>query len=142
MSENKSKWNADAEMSMMGFPIAVESTAHLTHMVRYCLKVLKSDCYPDDQSLNYRTNEIVANAQSKYNSSKDKSIKWFVVNTLAYDGTVLMTFVRDKGALTTTTGRAKSSGILAWVENLDYPDCSELGYVFFAVKNGKTVRIG
>lgn len=141
MSENN-KWNADAEMSMMGFPIVVESTAHLTHMVRYCLKVLKSDCYPDNESLNYRTNEIVANATTKYNSSKDKSIKWFVVNTLAYDGAVLMTFVRDKGALTTSTGRAKSSGILAWVENLDYPDCSELGYVFFAVKNGKTVRIG
>ena len=143
MSENnRSKWNADAEMSMMGFPIAVESTAHLTHMVRYCLKVLKSDCYPDNDSLNYRANEVVANATTKYNSSKDKSIKWFVVNTLAYDCAVLMTFVRDKGALTTSTGRAKSSGILAWVENLDYPDCSELGYVFFAVKNGKTVRIG
>lgn len=143
MSENynRNKWNADAEMSMMGFPIAVESTSHLTHMVRYCLKVLKPEYDKDNESLNYRTNEIVANAQTKYNSSKDKSIKWFVVNNTVYD-MVLMTFVRDKGALTTSTGRMKSSGILAWVENIDAPDCSELGYVFFAVKNGKTVRVG
>lgn len=138
--ENRNKWNADAEMSMMGFPIAVESTAHLTHMVRYCLKVLKSDCYPDNESLNYRTNEIVANAQTKYNSSKDKSIEWFVVNDSMFG--VMMTFVRDKGELTLKSGKMKSRGILAWVENIDAPECSELGCVFFEKKNGKTVRIG
>lgn len=141
MSETYSKWCADAEMSMMGFPIAVESTSHLTHMVKYCLRVLKPEYDEDEVSLNHRTNEIVANAQTKYNSSKDKSIKWFVVNNTVYD-MVLMTFVRDKGALTTSTGRMKSRGILAWVENIDAPDCSELGYVFFAVQNGKTVRVG
>lgn len=138
---SKSKWNADAEMSMMGYPIAVEDTAHLTHMVRYVLKVLKPEYDKDNQSLNSRTNEIVANATTKYNSSKDKSIKWFVVNSTVYD-MVLMTFVRDKGALTTATGRMKPNGILAWVENIDAPECSELGYVFFAVQNGKTVRVG
>lgn len=136
-----SKWNADAEMSMMGYPIAVESVAHLTHMVRYCLKVLKSDIYKDNESLNFRTNEIVADAMNKYNSSKDKSIKWFVVNDSAY-GFIMMTFVRDKGELTLKSGKMKSGGILAWVENIDAPDCSELGYVFFEKKNGKTVRIG
>lgn len=137
---SKSKWNADAEMSMMGFPIAVESTEHLTHMVKYCLKVLK-DVYPDPESFESRVTEIVENATSKYRTpKKDKSIYWFVVNSSQFG--VLMTFVRSKGALTTSTGRMKSSGILAWVENLDYPDCSELGYVFFAVKNGKTVRVG
>ena len=136
-----SKWNADAEMSMMGYPIKVEDTAHLTHMVRYCLKVLKSDLYRDDQSLNYRTNEIVANATTKYNSDKDKSIKWFVVNDSMFG--VFMTFVRSKGELTLKSGKMKSGGILAWVENIDAPDCSELGYVFFEKnKSGKTVRIG
>ena len=134
------KWNADAEMSMMGYPIKVEDTAHLTHMVRYCLKVLKSDLYRDDQSLNYHTNEIVANATTKYNSDKDKSIKWFVVNDSMFG--VMMTFVRSKGELTLKSGKMKSSGVLAWVENIDAPDCSELGYVFFEKKNGKTVRIG
>lgn len=140
MTAQESKWNADAEMSMRGFPIAVESTAHLTHMVRYCLKVLKGEDYRELQNLNSRTNEIVADAQSKYNSSKDKSIKWFVVNDSMFG--VMMTFVRDKGELTLKSGKMKASGILAWVENIDAPDCSELGYVFFEKKNGKTVRIG
>lgn len=134
------KWNADAEMSMRGYPIPVESTAHLTHMVRYCLKVLKSECYPTDADLNYRTNEIVADAQNKYNSDKDKSIKWFVVNDSMFG--VLMTFVRSKGELTLKSGKMKSNGVLAWVENIDAPDCSELGYVYFEKRNGKIVRIG
>lgn len=135
-----SKWNADAEMSMMGYPIAVESTAHLTHMVRYCLQVLKGEDYREVQNLDSRTNEIVADAQTKYNSSKDKTIKWFVVNDSMFG--VMMTFVRSKGELTLKNGKMKSSGVLAWVENIDAPDCSELGYVFFEKKNGKTVRIG
>ncbi|MBR5199417.1 MAG: hypothetical protein IKW20_06265 [Bacteroidales bacterium] len=135
-----SKWNADAEMSMMGFPIPVESTAHLTHMVKYCLKVLKSDTYQTENDFNYRTNEIVDSAMNKYNSSKDKSIKYFVVNDSMFG--VMMTFVRDKGELTLKSGKMKANGILAWVENIDAPDCSELGYVFFEKRNGKTVRIG
>lgn len=135
-----SKWNADAEASMMGFPIAVESTAHLTHMVRYCLKVLKSDVYRTDADLNYRTNQVVADAQSKYNSLKDKTIKWFVVNDSDFG--VMMTFVRDSKSLTLKNGKMRASGVLAWVENIDAPDCSELGYVYFEKKNGKTVRIG
>ena len=137
---SNSKWNADAEMSMMGYPIAVESTEHLTHMVKYCLRTLKSDVYSDDDSRASRAEEIVENAQSKYNSSKDKTIKWFVVNDSMFG--VMMTFVRDKGELTLKSGKMKSNGVLAWVENIDAPDCSELGYVFFEKKNGKTVRIG
>lgn len=134
-------WNADAERAMMGFVIPVISTEHLTYMVDYCLKVLKSDVYPDDDACSARAAEIVADAENKYNSSKDKSIKWFVVNDSVYG--VMMTFVRSKGSLTTSTGRMKSSGILAWVENIDAPQCSELGYVFFkADNNGKTVRCG
>ena len=139
---DRNKWNADAEMSMMGFPIAIESTVHLLHLVRYVLKTLKSDIYPDDDSLNARTIEIVDDAQHKYASGKDYSIKWFVVNQLAYDGAVLMTFVRDKHDLTLKSGKMRPSGILAWVENIDAPECSELGYVFFEKKNGKTVRVG
>lgn len=140
MTKQQSKWNADAEMSMQGFPIAVESTEHLTHMVNYVLLVLKSDIYGDCLYREARAKEIVENAQSKYNSSKDKSIKWFVVNDSMYG--VMMTFVRSKGSLTLKNGKMKSSGVLAWVENIDAPDCSELGYVFFEKKNGKTVRIG
>ena len=144
MNNNYSKWNTDAEASMMGYPIKVDEVsdvAHLTHMVCYCLNTLKSDCYSDDKSRAIRANEIVENAMNKYNSSKDKSIKWFVVNDSIAG--VMMTFVRDKGELTLKSGKMKPSGILAWVENIDCPDCSELGYVFFEKnKGGKTVRIG
>ena len=137
---NNSVWNANAEMSMMGFPIAIESTEHLIYLVRYCLKVLKSDFYPTDAELNYRTNQIVADATGKYNSSKDKSIKYFVVNDSMFG--VMMTFVRDKSPLTLKSGKMRPNGLFAWVENIDAPDCSESGYVFFENKNGKTVRIG
>ena len=135
-----SKWNADSEMSMMGFPIAVESTEHLTHMVNYVLRTLKFDCYGDMKSRAVRTEEIVSDAQNKYNSSKDKSIKYFVVNYSMFG--VMMTFVRDKKSLTLKDGKMRQSGLLAWVENIDAPDCSELGYVFFETRNGKTMRIG
>lgn len=135
------KWNADSEMSMMGFPIKVESRDHLLYMVRYCLKVLKSDIYRTEDDLNYHSDRIVADAIHRYNSDKDKSIKWFVVNDSMFG--VMMTFVRSKGELTLKSGKMKSSGVLAWVENVDAPDCSELGYVFFEVnKYGKTVRVG
>ena len=134
-----SKWNADAEMSMQGFPIIVESADHLKHMVKYCLDVLKSYYYPDEVSLTTRTNEIVDNAINKYNSAKNKVVNYFVVNDSPYG--VMMTFVRDK-SLTLKSGKMKPSGVLAWVENIDAPDCSELGYTFFETTMGKTRRIG
>lgn len=134
-----SKWNADAEMSMMGFPIAVESRDHLLYMVRYCLKVLKSDVYRTDDDLNYHSDRIVADAYHKYNSAKNKVVHHFVVNDSPYG--VMMTFSRDK-SLTLKSGKMKQSGVLAWVENIDAPDCSELGYTFFETRNGKTRRIG
>lgn len=135
------KWTTDAEMSMMGYPVAVENEAHLKHMVGYILWTLKSDLYENrPESLESRTAEIVDNAMHKYNSSKDKSIKYIVVNDSMFG--VMITFVRDKGELTLKSGKMKSSGILAWVENIDAPDCSELGYVFFEKRNGKIIRIG
>ena len=55
----KMKWNTDAEMSMMGYPVAVESEEHLHHMVGYILWTLKSDLYENrPESLEERTNEI------------------------------------------------------------------------------------
>lgn len=130
MTQQQSKWNADAEVAMMGYTIAVESEEHLTQMVRYTLEHLKN-VYPCD--IEARTKEIVESATRKYRSGKDKSIQWFAIN--ATDFGTLLTFVRDKGAPT------KRNGVLAWVENLDAPDCSELGYVFFQNVNGKVRRV-
>lgn len=136
MTQQQSKWNADAEAAMMGFTVAVESEEHLTHMVRYTLNTLIR-AYTYD--LDVKTKEVVENATRKYRSGKDKSITWFTANATMF-GTCL-TFVRDKGALTLKSGKMKSSGSLAWVENLDAPDCSELGYVFFENRNGKVRRV-
>lgn len=136
MTKN-SKWNTDAEMAMMGFTIAVESEEHLKHLVGYVIYTLKGQ-YPD-MSIEEKTNEVVDNATRKYRSGKDKNIYWFTTNNSQFG--VLLTFVRDKGALTLKSGKMKQSGSYAWVENLDAPDCSELGCVFFESVNGKIRRI-
>ena len=135
-----SKWNANAEAAMMGFIIPVESREHLQYMVRYCLRTLKSDVYRTDEELDRRAEEITANALYKYNSTKVKEVYHFVVND-SYFG-VMMTFVRENKPLTLKNGKCRTNGHFSWVENIDAPDCSEAGYTYFQVKNGKTVRIG
>lgn len=138
---NRMKWNTDAEMSMMGYPVAVESEEHLKHMVGYILWTLKNDLYENrPESLEERINEIVDNVMHKYNSGKDKSIKYIVVNDSMFG--VMITFVRDKKSLTLKDGKMRANGLFAWVENIDCPDCSECGYVYFETRNGKTRRIG
>lgn len=137
MTAQQSKWNADAEAAMMGFTVAVESEEHLKHMTGYVLHTLQGMCnYSDSEE---KTVEVLDNALNKYNSDKDKSIKWFTVNNTMF-GTCL-TFVRDKKQLVLKNGKSTASGSLAWVENLEYPDCSELGYVFFEKRNGKVRRV-
>lgn len=135
MTQQQSKWNADAEAAMMGFTIAVESEEHLTHLVGYVLHTLGGQYHYDEEE---KTKEVVNNALHLYNS-KNGSVYWFTCNCTMF-GTCL-TFVRSKGALTLKSGKMKPSGSIAWVENLDAPDCSELGYVFFESKNGKVCRI-
>ena len=131
-----SVWNANAEAAMMGFTVAIVSEEHLSYLVKYVLNTLKSEFSYDVEE---KTKEVVENATHKYRSGKDKSIQWFTCNSTIF-GTCL-TFVRDKGALTLKSGKMKASGSLAWVENLEYPDCSELGYVFFENRNGRVVRV-
>ena len=136
MKLTNSKWSTDAEMSMMGFTIRVESEEHLAYLVEYVLTTVSGQYL---YNIENKTKEVVENATRKYRSGKDKSIYWFTVNTTVFGA--CLTFVRDKGELTLKSGSMKPSGSLAWVENLDAPDCSELGYVFFENKNGKIHRI-
>lgn len=136
MTAQQSKWNADAEAAMMGFTVAIESEEHLTHLVKYVLNTLSGQYLYNVEN---KTKEVVESATRKYRSGKDKSIYWFTCNCTMF-GTCL-TFVRDKGALTLKSGKMKNAGSLAWVENLDAPDCSELGYTFFESVNGKVRRI-
>lgn len=133
MTNKQKEWNAIAEVAMMGYAVPIESEEQLKHLVGYIIFTLRG---AEDEE---RAKEIVNNATQKYNSGKDKTIKWFTCNNSHFG--VLLTFVRDKGALTLKSGKMKQSGSLAWVENLDAPDCSELGYVFFENVNGKVRRV-
>lgn len=134
------KWNANAEASMMGFIIPVESREHLLYMVRYCLRTLKADCYRTDEELDRRAEEIVSHAYERYNSTKVKEVYHYVVND-SYFG-VMMTFTRENKPLTLKNGKCRTNGHFSWVENIDAPDCSEAGYTYFENKHGKIVRIG
>lgn len=39
------------------------------------------------------------------------------------------------------TDITSEDGVIAYVYNCNYPDCSELGYVFFEEQNGKLRRV-
>lgn len=133
-SARENEWSANAEMAMQGFTVPVESKEHLDYMIRYVCYSLNSGEDISDE----RAEEILNNAWDKYNSSK-KGVKFFTVNSTMFGN--MLTFVRqDK--LTKKDGSPLSSGVLAWVENFDAPDCSELGYVSFKSVNGKTRRVG
>ena len=139
MNCKNGEWNAQAEIAMMGTAVAIDSEDQLRYIVEYALNVLRPIDDPNRDSNEGRANEIVDNATTKYNSSKDKSIKYFVVNSSPFG--VLLTFVRDKKNPVKKNGDPIASGTLAWVENLDAPDCSELGYVFFSSQSGLLRRI-
>ena len=133
-SARENVWSANAEMAMQGFAVPVESREHLDYMIRYICRVLN-----DFEDISYeRAEEILNNAWDKYNEKK-RSVKFITVNSTMFGN--MLTFVRqDK--LTKKDGTPLSAGVLAWVENFDAPDCSELGYVAFQTVNGKTRRVG
>ena len=133
-SARENVWSANAEMAMQGFTVPVESREHLDYMIRYICRVLNDF---EDIS-NERAEEILNNARDKYNEKK-RNVKFITVNSTMFGN--MLTFVRqDK--LTKKDGTPLSAGVLAWVENFDAPDCSELGYVAFQTVNGKTRRVG
>jgi hypothetical protein len=125
----KNKWNADAEAAMMGFTVPVQSKDHLKHLVWYTIKT----CMPSGE-IDALT-EAAMEGSDKYNSTQAK-VSHFSVNSTQFG--VLLTMVRDSEM----TDLCDEDGVLAYVFNMDAPDCSELGYVFFENKNGKIHRVG
>ena len=122
------KWSTDAEMSLMGFTIKVESDEHLKHMVKHVLNVIRAEESSDEY-----VEDIISSAY-KFNSNNTKVSHFAVSGT---DFGTLLTFVRDE-EMTSLTSR---DGVLAYVYNLDCTWCSELGYVFFGNENGRVVRL-
>ena len=134
MNRKNSKWNSDAEMAMQGFTVPVEGREHLDYMIRYICHILNDfEDISDD-----RAEEILSNAWDKYNDKKTP-VQFITVNSTQFGN--MLTFVRQ-ARLTKKDGSPLSAGVLAWVENFDAPDCSELGYVMFQSVNGKTRRVG
>lgn len=130
MTKQQSKWNADAEMSLMGFTIPVENEEHLKHLIGYVLKVITKDGGSAQV-------EEVFNSCHQYNSDK-VPVSHFTVNSTQFG--VLMTFVRDCKDMTEDK-LISPQGVLSYVYNMDAPYCSELGYTFFQKVNGKIKRV-
>lgn len=130
----ENKWSTDAELAMQGFTVTVESKENLDYLIRYICRTL-NDFEPISDE---RAEEILDNAWNRYNSNK-YPVSYLTVNSTPFGN--MLTFVRQK-KLTRKDGSPLSSGVLAWVENFDAPDCSELGYVCFQTVNGKTRRVG
>lgn len=134
---SNSKWNADAEMAMMGFPIRVENSQHLKHMVAYVLTTLSPVLCRGTSDVSIEAEEIVERGMSKYNSENLK-VTWFHVSSAEFG--VMLSFVREDEELTCNNGSMKP--VLAWVENLTCPYCSELGYIYFEKRRGRVSRVG
>lgn len=124
--KNLSKWNADAEAMMMGFTVEVESPEHVKYLTGYVLEVLTGD---------KRDPEEIFNMVHKYNS-EGTPVSHMTTSSSGFGR--LLTYVRDE-EMEDLTSR---NGVLAYVYNIDYVDCSELGYTFFENSNGKVRRIG
>lgn len=135
MSNQKMKWNTDAEMSLMGHVITVTSDDHLKHLIGYVLKVLKAS-YPEIEA----TAEEVFQEANKYNS-EEVAISHFCVNSTDFG--VMFTLVRDDELPDyKLESLINPYGVLAYVYNVACPFCSELGYVFFDKRaNGKISRV-
>lgn len=133
-SARENKMAADAEMCMNGFVIPVESELHAQFIVDYILHVL----FPDEVDTDTKAEELVRTAMTRYASKKPREVRYITVSSSHFGR--LLTFVVDKNRLTKANGDATMNGNLCWVQNLDHPDLSELGYCFFKKKNGKVVR--
>lgn len=132
-SARENKWSADAEAALMGFVVPVESNEHARYILGYNLFTLHDMLNIDPEEVDDRADEIMENV-NRFNSN-NTPVSHISFNTTAF-GTCV-TFVRDEEMKSLTS----RNGVLAWVENLEYPNCSELGYVFFAKKNGKISRV-
>jgi len=129
MTEQQSKWNADAEAAMMGFVVDVQSPEHLKHMIGYVLWTLKQDPNAEKNA------QEIFDSIHQYNS-EGTPVSHFAINNYRQIGTML-TFVRDNQMKSITS----KNGALSYVYNLTYPDCSELGYVFFQKVDGRIKRV-
>lgn len=129
--------NACAESAMMGSVIRVWSPEDAVYMCGYIARTI---CEMDDeQAVVY--GKYIYDSAMKYNTNGTPI--QFITTSRAEFGN-LITLVRDETLkdLDHLESLTTPDGVLAYVYNTTYPDCSELGYVFFGNKHGRIVRIG
>lgn len=124
------KWGAKAEVILMGMTLPVESIEEVKFITTYILSVING---VDDDTAKTEAEEVF-NLVNKYNS-ENTPISHISVSTTPFGR--MITFVRDEEMQVLET----PEGVLAYVYNVDYPDCSELGYVFFEKRAGTYRRI-
>lgn len=127
MTKHETMLATKAEMIMMGKVMEVKED-DLTFLVEYILQAL------DEKD---STADEIVEAAHKFNS-KNQPITHMVANNSGFG--VLLTFVRDE-EVTKSTDLTNEDGVLCYVYNLDYPDCSELGYSYFENKDNFYSRI-
>lgn len=125
------KWGAKAEVILMGQALPVESDEEAKFITAYILCVLGNE--EDDAALKAKAKEVY-DLVYKYNS-ENTLVTHISVNTTPFGR--MITFVRDDEMESLET----PDGVLAYVYNVDYPECSELGYVFFEKRAGTYHRV-
>lgn len=123
------EYRAKAEACAAGFTVKVNSVEETMFIINH-LMYLINGCKEDNE----RAEEIYSEAM-KYNSA-NAQISHITIQRWGEIGT-LLTLVRDEEMTDITS----EDGVIAYVYNCNYPDCSELGYVFFEEQNGKLRRV-
>lgn len=111
------------ELALMGIaqPISKEE---LTEVIPYVASAIGVKCDTDE----------VIDRMFQYTKAKPRH---FVMNTIC--GMQCLTVTLDDKE--TTYLLEDEDGVFSTVYNFTFPDCSELGYSFFAVKGGASRRI-
>lgn len=129
--------NACAESAMMGSSIRVRSEGDAVYICGYICRTLLS--LDDDAAVVY--GKMIYEGATRFNLN-DTPVQYITTNSTAFGN--MITLVRDETLKNPDNMESLTTpdGVFAYVYNLDAPDCSELGYVFFQNKNGRVVRVG
>ncbi len=73
---------------------------------------------------------------------KGVEIEYLSVNTLDDMILIALTMTTDEDEEEEPYDILNNNGVFGYVYNVTYPDCSELGYSFYELKNNNIVRIG
>ena len=127
---NTNEIGAKAEIAMMGRHVPVEAN-EVQGVIQYILDTMHKST----------TAEEVIKDALKY--AKDKTIVYIGTSRLMgiYNVINLVLKAKTKNAKNPDMTEKNRNGVLAYCYNMDAPDCSELGYMFFKETPAGFVRI-